>query len=302
MDSWTPDIEVTAPLARRLIESQFPALRIARLDAVAEGWDNTVFRVNDSWLFRFPRRQLAIDGVLREREILPLLAGRLPAPVPLPAFQGTPSADFPWPFFGYRELPGKEVCAVELIPEARVRLVGELAGFLRHLHGPEIREDLGVRLPRDPFARADMKVRIPKTLTALADVKQRGIVDEIRPWEALVKAAGHIAPEPKAVVHGDLHFRHWLSDELGELRGVLDWGDICVGDPAMDLQMYWSFCKPVERPVFAAAYGSVRADTMHAARVIAIFVAASLAAWASARGQAAVLAEATAGLWRALED
>ena len=54
---WTPEREVDAGLARALVEEQFPQFKPARVEPLGEGWDNAVFKANDKWVFRFPRRQ-----------------------------------------------------------------------------------------------------------------------------------------------------------------------------------------------------------------------------------------------------
>ena len=50
---------------------------------------------------------------------------------------------------------------------------------------------------------------------------------------------GLARPAAGCVVHGDLHFRQVLV-EGGELSGVIDWGDVCRGDPSVDFPLYWS--------------------------------------------------------------
>ena len=51
----------------------------------------------------------------------------------------------------------------------------------------------------------------------------------------------------RVVLHGDLHFRHLLVDEDGALTGVIDWGDLCCGDPSIDISLLWSFFPPEGR-------------------------------------------------------
>lgn len=45
---------------------------------LAEGWDNTVWFADGRWVFRFPRRAIAIAGVEREIALLAPLAAQLP--------------------------------------------------------------------------------------------------------------------------------------------------------------------------------------------------------------------------------
>src|SRR5690606_32517479 len=44
-------------------------------------------------------------------------------------------------------------------------------------------------------------------------------------------------------VHGDLHPRNVITVD-GRLRGVIDWGDVTVGDPSVDLSSVWMLFEP----------------------------------------------------------
>ena len=64
-----------------MLDSQFPALAPTTVELVGVGWDNTAFLVNETWLVRFPRRQIAVDLIERECRLLPAIASRLPLPI-----------------------------------------------------------------------------------------------------------------------------------------------------------------------------------------------------------------------------
>ena len=81
-------------LARHLVRAQFPQLRAHRVELVAAGWDYTVHRV-DGWAFRFPRRAVVVEPMLRELDVLGVVAPRLPVAVPEPVHVGTPTEDIP---------------------------------------------------------------------------------------------------------------------------------------------------------------------------------------------------------------
>jgi len=82
---WAAQIEVDAPLAAALIGGQFPALAPPAIEPLGCGWDNTVYRVNERYVFRFPRRRIAVDLIATEPRCLPVeLAGVLGALHTLP--------------------------------------------------------------------------------------------------------------------------------------------------------------------------------------------------------------------------
>ena len=65
MPAWDPEVTVDASLARALIASQFPALAGAPVHPFDSGWDNTVLRLGTDLVLRFPRREIAVPGVLQ---------------------------------------------------------------------------------------------------------------------------------------------------------------------------------------------------------------------------------------------
>src|SRR5918995_317789 len=152
MPDWDAEASIDAALVRALLSEQFQQLEASSARLLGEGWDNAVWVVEETWAFRFPRRQIAIPGVRRELAVLPELAPLLSISIPVPTFVGEPSERFSWPFFGARLLPGNEIADSELSDEARVAVGVELGRFLRELHAPELRArvDPEDTLPVDP--------------------------------------------------------------------------------------------------------------------------------------------------------
>lgn len=295
MHTWSAELVVDEPLARRLL-AQFPELEVASLRPLAEGWDYAVWVVDETWAFRFPRREIAVPGVKVEIEVLPALAPRLPLPVPAAVFVGRPTDDFPWPFFGGRFLPGRELGDAALAETERVRVAEAVGRFLRDLHAAEVPHEL----PIDQNRRADMRVLVPRTRDRLRELEELGswlrprLVDEI-----LAEAEELAPPELTSVVHGDLHFRQLLVDEEARVTGVIDWVDLGRSDRAIDLSLYWTYFPPRARDAFVAAYGPIERGRLLRARVVGIFLSAILARYGQLEGNVAVREEALAGLARA---
>ncbi|HWK25858.1 MAG TPA: phosphotransferase [Solirubrobacter sp.] len=286
MHEWSPEQLVDETRARRLIAEQCFEPRTLR--PLGEGWDNTVWLVDERWAFRFPRRELAVPGVRREIALLGTLADVLPLPIPQPVWVGAPSDAFPWPFFGAPVLAGREAPEAEVDRAALGRPLGE---FLSALHAARV----DVSLPRDPMGRGHMPVRVDRTLASLRDVAPyweapRGVYDAL-------EDARELSPPGRVVVHGDLHVRHLLIDG-GAISGVIDWGDACHGDPCIDLVLYWALLSEAGRAAFREAYGPVTEEQLLCGRVLAWNLGAVLLVYAVKEGFAALAREVRAGLER----
>lgn len=83
---WDADWEISEELAQRLISSQFPQLSSKEIKRLGYGWDNTVFLAGDEYVFRFPRRKVAIDSLKMEAKILPKLEDFISIPYSKPLF------------------------------------------------------------------------------------------------------------------------------------------------------------------------------------------------------------------------
>lgn len=296
MAHWDAEIVLDEALVRALLCEQFPDLDASSARRLGEGWDNSVWVVEEQWAFRFPRRETAVPGLGREIDVLPRLAPLLPAPIPAPTFVGRPSDRFPWPFFGASLLPGVEPADAELGEAGRAALGADLGRFLRALHGV----DLDVELPVDPDRRADMPFRVARTRKRIAEAPALWAAPS---WVAgLLTDAERLAPAPATVVaHGDLHIRHLLLD-AGGLAGVIDWGDLCRADPGIDLVPVWILLGPDGRARFIDEYGPVDDAQRLRSRVLALYLGLMLLVYARDVGFESLARECVAGLERTLVD
>jgi aminoglycoside phosphotransferase (APT) family kinase protein len=298
---WAPERPSTIARAATLIAAAFPALRGRPVEPLAEGWDNTVFVVDGTWVFRFPRRRLAVPGFRRELAVLPRIATRLPLPVPEPEFVSADDDPVdPWPFAGARLLPGRELADTGLPDGERRAAAAAVGAFLRELHAAATRETAPAGLPLDPMGRAWPRARVDDSRTQLRQLVEQGTWAGDPGVPALLADAERLdAPaRPAVLVHGDLHVRHVLLDDGGRAVGVLDWGDVCLADPAVDLALaYTAFSGPA-RAACLTAYGEVDAERELRARALGARLSAFLAAYAADVGRPPLLAEALAGLHR----
>lgn len=227
-------IEITPELVRDLLRDQCPDLADRPVRLGARGWDNQLWRLGDDLAVRLPWATGSADALLRkEYAWLPALAPRLPLPVPVPQRLGEPSERFPRPWLITTWVPGTPA---DQIPVTRsVDAATALAGFLGALHQPAPNGAPAGRDRGGPLAEhADRFAR------GLATATERRLVDDpdaVRAvWQDAVAAPGWTGPA--LWLHADLHPANVLTAE-GTLCGVVDFGDLCAGDPAYDLAAGW---------------------------------------------------------------
>jgi len=125
-------IEVTADLVRDLLQEQHPDLAGLAIREVAGGWGNQMWRLGDELAVRMQRMDRTPEFQLKERRWLPVLAPRLPLPVPIPVRFGEPSERFPKHWTVMTWVPGEPLDHAAISRGAHA--ADTLAGFLRALH------------------------------------------------------------------------------------------------------------------------------------------------------------------------
>jgi aminoglycoside phosphotransferase (APT) family kinase protein len=297
-EPWAAEIEVTAELAARLVAARFPQLGAPSLTPLGEGWDNAAFLVNGQWVFRFPRRAVAAELIETEARILPLIAPELPLPVPVPVFVAEPIAGYPWPFAGYAMLPGTPLSRNRLCERDETACASSLGAFLRALHAIDAEPLVAAGLPGDKIGRLDHARMRPKFLERLDALHAAGLVRE---RNALIAFLDRVAPagprsDRLAVVHGDLYARHVRMDEDLRVSGIIDWGDLHLGDPALDLSIAFSAISPQARGAFFEAYGADDRRSLELARYRAIYHCAMVVHYGLRVGDAELIEAGTKGL------
>lgn len=322
--AWTPEREITVAGARHLVCNGFPQLAEAEVELFAQGWDNTAVRVrqprsqgDDEWIFRFPRRAVALAGVRRELVWLPQLAPLLPLAIPVPLYGGewSPDGIDPWPFWGGRMLAGTELAEARPDPGQRRELAEQLGGFLRTLHHlppDDFAIASGAELEYDPLGRGHPARRAARTAQCLTRLREGEVDAPLDAAAQLVARAAELPPPspPGVLCHGDLHVRHVLVTASGgahpQACGVIDWGDLCLADPAVDLSIAFAAFSGAQRQAFFHAYGPIDADRELRARALAVGLSALLTEYALAQvnpdgSGSALLPEVADGLARAVE-
>lgn len=270
--AWSPEIEISKDKAELMIEKQFPQLKPVKATVLGEGFDNSVFLINNEYVFRFPRREIAAELIRTENRILPVISPNLPIATPNPIFHGAPEDDYPWEFGGYKSLEG--MTPTKLTAEQRLKSAKPLAEFLKALHEFPLEEAKKLQVPYDKLDRINIEKRKPMFQTRVEEAFAKNLIqDDIFQGlqEFLTTISGSLTDQTQTLVHGDLHIRNMLVDELGEVSAIIDWGDTHIGHPAIDLSIAYSFLPPEGREIFFALYGDVSSEVKNIARFKAIY-------------------------------
>jgi aminoglycoside phosphotransferase (APT) family kinase protein len=238
------EIDIDAPLVRALLEAQHPDLASLPLVDVGSGWDNRLYRLGPDLAVRLPRRALAAPLIEQEQRWLPELAPRLPLPVPLPIRVGRPGCGYPWSWsvVGWRSGETANISA----PIDPMTAAADLGGFLSALHRPAPAD-----APLNPFRGIPLTNRDDLVRTHVRELD--GSFDRARVlgvWSRLVQTPQWTGPP--LWNHGDLHPGNLLVSK-GRLVAVIDFGDLCAGDPATDLSVAWMLLPAAARSLFRAS-------------------------------------------------
>ena len=241
------EFEIDEVLVTALLAEQHPDLAALPLRRVGSGWDNALFRLGSELAVRLPRRSLSVPLVLNEQRWLPEIASELPLPIPVPVRRGLPGCGYPWPWSVVPWFPG--TTAATAAPASLETVARQLGGFLKALHCPAPSD-----APRNPHRGIPLNERDDRTRPAIEQLDESVDPENVlHAWVDVLRTPEW--REPDVWLHGDLHpFNLVMGD--GRLAAVIDFGDICAGDPATDLAVGWMLFPEPVRSVFRHEVGA----------------------------------------------
>ncbi|MFI0508508.1 aminoglycoside phosphotransferase family protein [Streptomyces sp. WSLK1-5] len=272
------EIEITADLVRDLLREQHPDLAGLAVREVVGGWGNQMWRLGDELAVRMQRMDPTPELQFKERRWLPVLAPRLPLPVPTPVRFGEPSERFPKHWTVMTWVPGEPLDHGSI--SRGDHAADTLAEFLRALHveapaDAPVATDRGAH-PKDctdgfenflqavtlDDSAADADADADTATDTATDIAAavRAVWDDAvaaRPWEG-----------PRVWVHGDLHPANVVVAD-GTLAGIVDFGDMFAGDPAWDLAAAWVLLPAGTAARFFDSYARADEATIRRARGLA---------------------------------
>ena len=190
--------------------------------------------LGDDLAVRLPRHTQDAELLLKEHTLLPALAPRLPLQIPVPQRLGQPSERFPSHWIVTTWVGGDPA---DRAPATRgAEAADTLAAFLAALHQPAPdHAPAGQDGQGGPLAGTGEGFA-----HSLKEATERGLVsdpDAVREvWDDALAAPDWTGSA--LWLHADLHPANLLTAD-GNFCGVVDFGDMCAGDPACDLAACW---------------------------------------------------------------
>ncbi len=224
-------------LVRSMLEEQHPDLAGLELREVVGGWGNRMWRLGDDLAVRIPRVEGAAAPLAKEYAWVPRLPEGLPLPVPRPVRLGEGSDRFPrnWTVVTWVSGAPADHEPVERVePSAQI-----LAGFLAALHRPAPAD-----APVDGHRGRPLDAITAYVEQRLANIEQYPAMTSLHTEVPRLRkvwadaAAAELWDGPPVWIHADLHSANVLTTG-GVLSGVIDFGELCAGDPADDLAAAW---------------------------------------------------------------
>jgi aminoglycoside phosphotransferase (APT) family kinase protein len=239
------EVALDEATVRSLLEQQGVDRCDEPLRRLDEGWDNELWRLGDRRLVRLPRRSASAQLQRVEQRWLPTLAENLPIPITAPLFCGQPSEIFPWVWSVVPYFAGTPASLELPIAPSTPDRLGE---FLVELHRPA-----PSGAPTSPYRGVPLDDRDARVRECLrSDALTLDAESLAKSWEAVLTTPRWEGPA--VWVHGDLHPSNIVVRD-GRIVAIIDFGDLCAGDPAVDLAVGWMLFDSVRRESFRRCLG-----------------------------------------------
>ena len=193
------------------------------------GWTNLVIEVDQQWIFRFVRdvdnRQIAV-----EQDFLPKFAAVSPVKIPEIIFRDRD-------YIAYRKILGERFSPEKFALSSKSQknqLIELLANFLTCLHNFRFEHQY---LSIAPYGGGDFWNDLWFVVKDELSVSTRYKAE--RYFTNIMEKINSV-PFNKTLVHADLGTNNILVDfNQNSLGGIIDFGDLCLGDPAADFAGFY---------------------------------------------------------------
>ncbi|MBP6870295.1 aminoglycoside phosphotransferase family protein [Candidatus Babeliales bacterium] len=234
-------------IAQQLIAEQFPEFKNFEIKSIkTQGHDNRTFRLGNDLLIRLPSAQCYAAQIKKEQIWLPQFAPHISTMIPKPIKLGNPTSFYPFPWSINQWIEGES--ANNLTPQdLDLPIIAEqVAQFLKEL--AIINSEKGPNPGPENFYRGGrLGVYYNQTQAALQKLSS---FFDVAPYEQLWHQAVQNGRLCDPVwIHGDMSPSNIIIEKK-QLKAVIDFSGIAVGEPSCDLVMAWTFFDEASKQIF----------------------------------------------------
>ena len=221
-----------------------------RAERIGEGWFAVAYRSGDrdrSHVVRALRAAAYVWGTAAHEREEPLLASLEARGLPVPRETRT-LRDASGRMLGtvQRYVAGAPARGAELRGAALRRFTTDVAAFLTVLHRVPVEETRDAGVPELDLG-TEHYPRLVDAALPLLGPRSRAWLESL--LETFLREGGS-AGAPRVLIHGDISGDHFLVEPSGALRGVIDFTDAMIADPALDFagllnDRSWTFMRAV---------------------------------------------------------
>lgn len=150
-----------------------------------------------------------------------------------------------------------------------IEIAKDLAKFLHELHQVDIKN--GITPSQDNFHRGgDLSIYNHEMIDALSKIKDKDYRDKIE--KVWIDALNSDTLTIKTWIHGDFAVGNILSND-NKINGIIDFGQMAVGDFSCDLVIAWNFFNEKSREIFLSNINNITDNHIKKAKGWAIWKA-----------------------------
>ena len=225
--------------ALSIIKESYTETKFEDFSIVGSGFGSFVIESNDGIIFRIAKNLETAKQYVMECKVLPQLMKYLDLNIPNPIWHMFNATSAPYGIMAYRKLEGNSIDPIvfnKLNQRNRSVIAKEVANFIVSIHQLPY-ERLG--LEGVPKMKTDKKTLAALREDTLEFLKRKLTAEEYRKmedwWEELSSDDNFFRYKP-TLCHGDAwHENILVDDDYSHVIGVIDFSNMVIGDPAVDL-------------------------------------------------------------------
>ena len=229
---------------------EFPQLIFKNADLVTKGYDHDVLVLDNKFIVRFAKKRLSKKSFVREINFLKEFSKISNLAVPKHSFLSKDKT-----FGGYEMIKGRELTPKlykSLSVNKKQKIIRDLAKFLTILHNIPLKKAYGFGFEKS------------KTWQQVQQTKKKWFEDEFYP-----KMTKYLSAKQSDFIrnfftylarsryrlkmtlgHHDLSHDHIIMKPDGTISGIIDFGDISIGDPAHEFNGFWDYDEKLPKQIY----------------------------------------------------